>query len=164
MICEWCNGTGKEKPWELDSVYCSICKGEGTVKQMGEINLFQSGDFALHSGNKSSFKIECDSLTFDDWVTLAKMASEILPPFREVIGIPNGGIVFANCLKKYVTKGKVLIVDDVLTTGNSMLELRHILTKDRSLTSDDFIGVVAFARGKCPDWIMPLFQLNLGKN
>jgi orotate phosphoribosyltransferase len=46
-----------------------------------------------------------------------------------------------------------LIVDDVLTTGKSMEEMRkkhsNVLT----------IGVVLFARGKCPKWVEPIFNM-----
>lgn len=45
-----------------------------------------------------------------------------------------------------------VIVDDVLTTGESMEEMRlHYSSRT--------IGVVLFARGKCPDWVTPIFSL-----
>lgn len=135
------------------------------------VNLFQQGDFTLSSGKKSNFKIECDALTNEDWETLALMASQLLPPFGEVIGVPTGGIKFAKCLEEYKTVGKILIADDVLTTGGSMKKMVDKIGKDRSndvevfeyeelenYLADQVIGIVAFARGRCPWWITPLFQ------
>ncbi len=112
--------------------------------------LFQSGTFTLHSGSQSAWKIDCDSLTNDDLETLAQMAAEILPAFGEVIGVPEGGLRFAEALRRYSRLGPTLIADDVLTTGGSM-ERFHMVGTD--------LGVVIFARGKCPDWVTPLFQI-----
>jgi len=36
------------------------------------MNLFQFGDFSLHSGSKSKWKIECDALTDEDVEALAQ--------------------------------------------------------------------------------------------
>ena len=43
----------------------------------------------------------------------------------------------------------MLIVDDVFTTGASM----------EALHTPGDIGAVVFARGLCPSWITPLFQM-----
>lgn len=40
------------------------------------MNLFQTGNFKLHSGKTSNFKIECDALTDEDLETFAKLISE----------------------------------------------------------------------------------------
>jgi len=48
----------------------------------------------------------------------------------------------------------LLIVDDVLTTGSSMEEVRKEMG-----TYYQSEGFVLFARGECPDWITPLFQM-----
>lgn len=63
-------------------------------------NLFQIGDFRLHSGRKSTFKIECDALTDEDWETLARLISQRYT-FGWVHGIPKGGWKLAECLWQY---------------------------------------------------------------
>lgn len=118
--------------------------------------LFRLGDFTLHSGDKSFFKIDCDALTDEDWATLARLIYESVPRFKKVIGIPDGGLKLAKALKVYRfpnPENPVLIVDDVLTTGKSMERIRQSV-------GDDCIGVVVFARGECPSWITPLFRLS----
>lgn len=115
------------------------------------MNLFQAGDFDLHSGGTSNWKIECDALKDDDWQTLAKLIAERVPAFGSVYGIPHGGVPLAQFLGPYATEGPLLIVDDVLTTGESMQHAHEI--------QPDAIGSVVFARGPCPAWVTPLFQM-----
>jgi len=122
--------------------------------------LFQTGDFTLHSGAKSGWKIECDALTDGDIEALALMLSERLGPFKEVVGVPRGGLRIADAVRKYVTTytgNPVLIVDDVLTSGGSMNELR------RSYSTQPVIGAVLFARGETPVWVTALFQMDASK-
>lgn len=118
-------------------------------------NLFVSGDFKLHSGSRSKWKIDCDALTDEDWETLAQMIVERVPPFGFVEGVPSGGLKLAQVLRKYQSDGsrKCLIVDDVLTTGTSMETWR--IGRDEN----EVVGAVVFARGLCPEWIVPLFQM-----
>lgn len=123
--------------------------------------LFQRGDFTLHSGAKSLWKIECDSLTEEDWHTLAIMVRQIVGPFGHCIGVPRGGLKLQNYLSPMATEGPCLIVDDVLTSGGSMTRER-----DRWLSGGptipkyhEVIGAVIFARGLCPGWIEPVFQM-----
>lgn len=118
------------------------------------MNLFQQGNFKLHSGKSSKWKIDCDALQLEDWETLAQITSEIIPSWGPVLGVPTGGEIFAKCLRKHsVEGGRLLIADDVLTTGGSMEEIR---------VGRDAMGIVVFARGKCPDWIIPIFQYYYG--
>jgi len=120
------------------------------------MNLFQKKTFKAHSGSIEHFKIECDALTNEDIKTLAYIIARRIP-FYDVYGIPKGGIRIANALEKYKDKnghGYFLIVDDVLTTGNSMEEAKWKCYANPKIT-----GVVLFARGKCPDWVFPIFQL-----
>lgn len=116
-------------------------------------NLFQHGSFTSHSGLTLSWKIDCDALTGDDLDALAHMVVPHLPPFGAVYGIPRGGVEFARHLTPFVSDRSklMLIVDDVLTTGASFVEARW--------TKFDAVGLVIFARGPCPDWVYPIFQL-----
>jgi orotate phosphoribosyltransferase len=115
------------------------------------MNLFRSGNFTLNSGKTSTFKIDCDALTEEDIETIARIASEELPTFGAVEGVPTGGLRLAAAMQKYCTAdtpdAPLLIVDDVLTTGGSMERFRAGRTA---------IGFVVFARGECPAWIAPL--------
>lgn len=101
------------------------------------MNLFQIGDFKSHAGLDLHWKIECDALTDEDWNCLAKMISE-RTEFGSVYGIPRGGVKLANALEKYRTPRSPirLVVDDVWTTGKSMME---------TMNPGDF-GFVVFAR------------------
>ena len=118
-------------------------------------NLFILQDFISHSGLKLNFKIECDMLMTEDIKTISVIINEKYD-FYDVVGIPSGGTRLYNELKKYIKKESktLLIVDDVLTTGNSMQ-----LEKEKYNTNLKIQGVVIFARTKCPDWIDPVFQL-----
>lgn len=125
-------------------------KGEAKAQRL-RLPLFQSGNFTLHSGSKSSWKISCDTLTDRDWETIAYMIQEKLK-FGKVIGIPTGGLKLAKALEQYATAGATLIVDDVLTTGKSMEEMK-------ATCDGEVIGAVVFARGECSTWIHPLFSM-----
>jgi orotate phosphoribosyltransferase len=116
-------------------------------------NLFEKKIFTMHSGDTGHWKIECDALTDAELNALAYIISSKLK-FSSVIGVPKGGIKIAKALDKYKSnRGLCLIVDDVLTTGNSMEEVK------KQQADRDVIGVVLFARGKCPEWVIPLFQM-----
>ena len=123
------------------------------------MNLFQSVDFVSHSGLELKWKIECDALSDPEWFTISQMIMEISVPFKEAIGIPRGGTKLGNLLNQYGTgkrKDPVLLVDDVLTTGESMKQFK---TKRSWRYPSDYIGWVVFARNKCPDWVTALFQM-----
>lgn len=113
--------------------------------------LFQTGSVTLHSGTLSNYKIDCDALTDEDIETIALMIRDIVLPFGEVVGVPRGGLRLAEELERYITAGPRLVVDDVLTTGNSMNELYK----------EGDIGAVIFARGAVPSWITPLCIINI---
>jgi len=121
--------------------------------------LFQSVDFKSHSGLELKWKIECDALSDPEWFTISQMIMEISVPFKEAIGIPRGGTKLGNLLNQYGTRKKedpILLVDDVLTTGESMKEFK---TKRTWRNPADYIGWVVFARTKTPKWVTALFQM-----
>jgi orotate phosphoribosyltransferase len=127
------------------------------------MGLFQLGDFTLNSGARSAWKLECDALTDDDWKCLAEMIRQMVGPFSSVEGVPRGGLKLAECLQPFVTPlaGYHLVVDDVLTTGRSMERLSNEVCgrEPGGKFSRGIIGAVVFARGPCPLWVKPLFQL-----
>ena len=123
------------------------------------MNLFQSVDFISHSGLELKWKIECDALSDPEWFTISQMIMEISVPFKEAIGIPRGGTKLGSLLNQYGTgkrEDPVLLVDDVLTTGESMNEFKR---KRQWRNPTKYIGWVVFARNKCPDWVTALFQM-----
>lgn len=137
------------------------------------MNLFQTGTFTLRSGEVSVYKIECDALTDDDWDGLAVMAFQFLPQFCHAIGVPRGGLKFADSLNRV---GKnfgnstgnevhpVLIAEDVVTTGGSMERFKESIERKDTLSTNlpGFIGISVFARKETwPDWVIPLFPLTL---
>lgn len=123
-------------------------------------HLFQRGEFTLASGEVSDFKIECDALTPHDWDTLAWLLSQKVAPFSEVEGVPRGGVALAEALRGYcVSDGGLLVVDDVWTTGQSMLNFVSDWRQSRDRWLPLTMGVV-FARGSLPDDVVALFKLN----
>jgi orotate phosphoribosyltransferase len=115
-------------------------------------NLFQHGKFVLHSGEYSSYKIECDALTISDWFTVARLVRQRVPPFRTVEGVPRGGSPLARALREFRTvNGGLLIVDDVWTTGGSMEAHR---------AGREACGAVLFARSTPAPWVVPVFLLS----
>ena len=122
-------------------------------------HLFQSVDFTSHSGLDLTWKIEMNALSDPEWFTISKMILELSPPFKEAIGIPTGGTKLGSLLNAHGTgkrKDPICIVDDVLTTGNSMKEF---MTKRSWRNPTKYIGWVVFARGECPNWVTALFQM-----
>ena len=108
--------------------------------------LFKWGRFKSAAGLLLDYKIECETLTEDDWHCIAQAARKILPRYGTVYSVPTGGDLltlrlFAHRDKRSKTP---LVVDDVWTTGASMFNTvrQHKL--------DDWIGFVAFARGPLP--------------
>lgn len=126
-------------------------------------DLFQSGNYTLHSGASSNFLIDLDALSDSSLAAIAGELAARLPSFGVALGVPRGGLRLASQLAAYCYCGypTVLLVDDVLTTGASMVEFRdRLLAEDpRTYEGRLFVGAVAFARGPCPGWVVPLFTM-----
>jgi hypothetical protein len=123
--------------------------------------MFIDRPFISHGGLPLNWKIDCDSLTPDDWRALAAIVGPRLD-FGKVHGIPRGGLAFAEALKPYARSfGTLLIVDDVLTTAGSMENARRSFTYDGITGFVAIRGVVLFSRTPaCPEWITPVFRLD----
>lgn len=122
------------------------------------MNLFQLGQFKLHSGAESRWKIDCDALTDEDLDAIALMLAERLPSFSKVEGIPRGGLRLAKAMERYCSlfpDDRLLVVDDVCTTGSSFRKFES----DNGGQFPHVAGACIFARGPCPSWVMPLFTL-----
>lgn len=120
-------------------------------------NLFQHGAFRSAAGLQLTWKIDCDALTDMDWRTVAGIVTGSGIYYREAVGVPTGGERFAAALNLFCWPEKsdvTLLVDDVLTTGGSMIREREKLGDKRVL------GIVLFSRmHNTPEWIRPIFQL-----
>jgi orotate phosphoribosyltransferase len=118
------------------------------------VTFVQLGEFNLHSGRKSIFKIDCDALDDASIEAIAALATDRLPPFRAVEGVPMGGLRLAAAMERWVRPyagNPLLIVDDVLTSGASMEEAR---------AGRWAIGFVIVARGLMPGWVRSLFEID----
>ena len=125
-------------------------------------DLFQSIDFKSHSGLSLNWKIECEALSDDEWNTISNMIMKSSPPFSKALGIPKGGVRLAALLNEHATgneKDPVCIVDDVLTTGESMEYFLEQYSRNRRPCVA--IGWVVFARVSTPSWVRALFQMPL---
>lgn len=118
-------------------------------------DLFLGGEFVFHSGERSSWKIECDALSDVEIELLAGMISIRVGSFGLVEGVPRGGLRIAAALQRYADpmnpRAPLLIVDDVCTTGASLEQQR---------AGREAVGYVVFARGPVPSWCAALFTLD----
>jgi len=116
------------------------------------VALFQWGRFKSASGATLDWKIECDALTDEDWKCIALASAPRLGHFNSVLGVPRGGERLANALRPHRVQNvnTCLIVDDVWTTGKSMLEFAARIEANPNL----WRGFVAFARGGLPRNVM----------
>lgn len=119
--------------------------------------IFQMGQFKLHSGRTTAWRIECNNLTDEDWETLAQIGAKLVGPFGSIFSAGGAADALAYAMAKFCAeKGPPLIVDDVLTTGKTMEQVREFLKFE-----GDAKGLVAFARGPCPSWVKPIFAMPL---
>lgn len=116
------------------------------------MSLFEQGDFTLHSGEKSKYRINCERLSDDDIAMVARRLAEMVPPFSTVEGVPTGGLRLAEAMKTHyaVGPGTHLIVDDVWTTGHSIAAARDAYTGGLPV-----YAAVIFKRGvgSTPMWV-----------
>lgn len=127
------------------------------MESIDTMTLFKLGDFVSHSGKPLRYKIECDTLTDDDLECIAYIiASET--SFSSVVGVPTGGCRLAEALRPYsiAFSQYTLLVDDVMTTGASMEEMKTTLSSD--IDEDNIDGWVIFSETDNPYWIRSVFS------
>lgn len=113
---------------------------------MAKSNLLQRGTFTLTSGITTPFKIECDALTPDDWDTIGALLHEQVFSYREVHGVPRGGLPLEESMRRYVQPdgATILVVDDVWMTGGSV---ERFIEEHPEWPREDIHIAVAFVRG-----------------
>lgn len=117
------------------------------------MHLFERKAFKMPSGGVARYTIQSKALSDEDIATLAWLISQ-KGDIRDVYGVTEGGKRLAAALEEYRSDhGVRLIVDDVLTTGASMEAARV------KKGWHDAVGVVIFARGPCPNWVLPIFSM-----
>ncbi len=121
--------------------------------------MFKWGKFTSHSGLELFWKICCEHHTDEDWACIAELIASRVK-FRRVLGIPTGADKLAALLHPRCDGDArdILIVDDVLTTGDSLRQMRQKL---RDEGEANIVGIVVYARGPCPWWVTPIFGLNV---
>lgn len=121
--------------------------------------MFKTGDFTLKSGEKSSWKIDCDALSVEDWDALAQMALPFVQPFNAVYDCGGASMQFAAALIPFISKsGAPLVVDDVFTSGATMEAVRINVVPKELDGPMGCKGVVVFARHKPLPWVRAMFQ------
>lgn len=160
--CYFCAGWGADLAGGSE---CPFCYGQGLQSRVPK--MFKFGWFSSHTKFQLPWKIDCDFLSDSDWKELAKIVAWKFA-FSEVHGVPRGGIKFAQALQSHVEPASgypTIIVDDVLTTGRSMIEFRDKLLLDNP--NKPILGIVLFARCpkdnaaiSVPDWVFPIMTVS----
>lgn len=120
-------------------------------------SLFESGDFVLHAGAETYWRINAEALDASSIATIARMIADRVGPFFAVHGIPTGGEPLAKALAPYCSEeGPLLVVDDVFTTGASMEEYRNYV----GVIDTAFYVIFDRSGGLRPSWCKALWTLD----
>lgn len=130
-------------------------------------------EFSLHSGGKSFWKVDCDSLRPSELVIISGKIREMVGPYTRVVAVNSslGSIVYdlrAHMLSiKQVTPRvhTTLIIDDVYTTGASLISTYEVVEqeyKNAGLEEYEIKAVVLFNRSgnSLPYWAHALFTIS----
>jgi hypothetical protein len=134
-----------------------LSNAQAIIDGVNGVPIFIWERFTSAAGLALDWKIDCDALTDGDWDCIARACQPKLPSFGRTLGVPTGGLPLARALSVYArsTKDHVLLVDDVWTTGKSMMECA------RANGLQDWTGVVAFARAPTPQNVFSFAQINV---
>jgi hypothetical protein len=123
-------------------------------------HLFQYAPFVSAAGLNLLWKIECDALTDEDLECIVKVALPSLFSFKEVYGVPRGGVRIAEKFQPHCDPMAdcVLIVDDVWTTGKSLYNFRNTLQLRDPYNWQAF---VIFARGSINARVKAMFKTEM---
>lgn len=132
---------------------------------MNQPALFHWGGFRSTAGHRLPFKIDCDALTDADIHCIANVIAS-QTTFRAVYSVFTGGDRLGLALIPFQNdenSNRIIIVDDVLTTGGSMEATKKRVQRNYGAMGVEFtgeiVGWVIFARKKPADWINAVFTL-----
>jgi hypothetical protein len=126
--------------------------------------LFTPGPFESRSGKiLEDGKIDCDALSTVEMEWCADYIARRVK-FSGVMSVSTGGDRLEEFLRPHrLISGPTLIVDDVLTTGESMEKTKRDFLNEGSFGllpgGTEIIGYVIFARGPLPPWIKAIFYM-----
>lgn len=130
--------------------------------------LFRWGGFRTSTGHKMPFEINCDALTHEDILCIANVIAA-KTTFKAVYSVPTGGNRLGVALQQFRDgdgADRILIVDDVLTTGKSIESEKRRVTERLERMGVEFtgeiVGWVIFARTQPADWINAIFTWGRG--
>lgn len=124
---------------------------------------------SLSSGGRSDWLIDCAALSDNSLVVLARIGNRLLGPFDWIFGVPKGGVLFSHAMYMHRARTnpemgfhRLLIVDDVMTTGRSMEEQAAAMLE--AFPGDKLViqGLVIFSRlppgEPGPEWVRSIFR------
>ncbi len=88
------------------------------------MSLLQLGNVRLAGGGDSCYKLDCDFLTDADIECCAALLQRLCTPYGSVSGVPRGGERLATAMRPGASMGPLLITEDVVTSGGSVM--RHL--------------------------------------
>ena len=139
------------------------------IESLKDNNIIQHGNFVLSNGNKSTIYIDMKKVisfpNINKEICL-ELLKKITDPTNLICGAPYGAVSYASIIsilgfmpmiflrkdqKKYGTKkliegeykkgDKVVLIEDVVTTGNSVIECANIL-EEQCLIISQIIAVI----------------------
>ena len=115
--------------------------------------MFRLGEYKSRSGRMLPYKVECNDLTYEDMIAIADHIKRNYE-FGAIYAMSENMIPITKMLKEHMSCHRtILVLDDVLTTGETFKTFKNTYKG-----KFDIIGVVIFARGKCPSWVKPIWR------
>ena len=127
------------------------------------MSTFLSGDYSVHLGRITPWRIDPSQFDDGDWDCFAQMVVERYPNFERVVGVSQYGVKLESHLTQHATHGGLLIVDDVLHP-QTINDMRLYFRTREKYVNHQIQGFVIFARVPCPRWVRALWQLDVRVN
>lgn len=102
--------------------------------------------------DRYSYKILVDMLNDTDLKNIATLMHDALEPYGSIYATSKKAVPFAKCFEEWITPGinRVLIVSNVYRTGETMRKAVKNYVERKYPGTDNWVGVVLFARSRPP--------------